>query len=287
MPKAREICQSSASRLLRRVSFCFEDGFVAVSEGEFDLDGPVVEQFGGSFALDLVACLASRPSAIAKSMLRAYSTSRPRSKAPNATSPRLRRRSRTAIVRAAQIEIELGSSAIGPRRHPPAGRSVGSRLGPSRAGLQKLRGSRARLLGGGTAKVHGASDGGSRRRSSRFAPGRDRSRDPADGRSVDPLAAALARTRMAGVSRRAAVDRRRSAVRRSAPRDGVAIIERSSRPQVLGVVGLVGAERDRRRPIGARLDHGRRCDPLGMAVGLGQTGVDDEAVAVLHQRIVP
>ena len=39
------------------------------------------------------------------------------------------------------------------------------------------------------------------------------------------------------------------------------------------------------RPVGARLDHVQRRDPLGMAVGLGQTGVDDQAVAVLHQRM--
>src|SRR3984957_4787924 len=30
---------------------------------------------------------------------------------------------------------------------------------------------------------------------------------------------------------------------------------------------------------------GTKHDPLGMAVGLGQTGVGDEAVAVLHQRM--
>jgi hypothetical protein len=46
---------------LKKVSFCFEDGFVAVSVGELDLDRPVVEQFGGSFALDLIAFLASGP----------------------------------------------------------------------------------------------------------------------------------------------------------------------------------------------------------------------------------
>jgi hypothetical protein len=37
--------------------------------------------------------------------------------------------------------------------------------------------------------------------------------------------------------------------------------------------------------IGRRLDHMQRCDPLGMTVGLGQTGIDDEAAAVLHQRM--
>ena len=38
-------------------------------------------------------------------------------------------------------------------------------------------------------------------------------------------------------------------------------------------------------PIGARLDHVQCGDPLGMAVSLGQAGVDNEAVAVLHQRM--
>jgi hypothetical protein len=50
--------------------------------------------------------------------------------------------------------------------------------------------------------------------------------------------------------------------------------------EVLGVVGLVTAERDRPRPVGARLDHVQRRDPLGVAVGLSQTGGDNEAVAV-------
>ena len=84
--------------------------------------------------------------------------------------------------------------------------------------------------------------------------------------------------------RRAAVDRRRAAARVLRH-----VRRRVHRAQfvdeVLGVVALVGAERDRPRPIGARLDHVQRRDPLGVAVGLGQTGVDDEAVAVLHQRM--
>ena len=32
-------------------------------------------------------------------------------------------------------------------------------------------------------------------------------------------------------------------------------------------------------------DHVQRRNPFGVAVGLGQAGVDDEAVAVLHQRV--
>ena len=43
------------------VSFCFEEGFIAVVVGEFDLDRAVVEEFGGSFASDLVAFVASGP----------------------------------------------------------------------------------------------------------------------------------------------------------------------------------------------------------------------------------
>ena len=54
--------------------------------------------------------------------------------------------------------------------------------------------------------------------------------------------------------------------------------------EFLGVLALVGAERDQPQPIGARLDHVQRRDPLSMAVGLAQTSVDDEAIAVLHQR---
>ena len=50
--------------------------------------------------------------------------------------------------------------------------------------------------------------------------------------------------------------------------------------EVLGVVGLVGAQRDRLRPIGGRLDHVQSRDPHRMAVGLRHTGVDQKAVAV-------
>ena len=89
---------------------------------------------------------------------------------------------------------------------------------------------------------------------------------------------------IARVSRRTAVNRRGTPI-------GVLrhVRRRVHRAQfideVLGVVGLVGAERDRPRSIAARLDHVQRRDPLGMAVGLGQAGVDNEAVAVLHQRM--
>ena len=53
--------------------------------------------------------------------------------------------------------------------------------------------------------------------------------------------------------------------------------------EVLRVIGFVGTQRDRLRSIGARLDHVQRRDPLGVAVGWCQAGVDHQAVAVLHQ----
>ena len=53
--------------------------------GEFDLDRAVVEEFGGSFAADLVAFVGSGPAKPIES--RAYSTSRPASMAPKAISP--------------------------------------------------------------------------------------------------------------------------------------------------------------------------------------------------------
>jgi hypothetical protein len=49
------------------------------------------------------------------------------------------------------------------------------------------------------------------------------------------------------------------------------------------IVALVSAKRDASRPVGARLDHGERRHPFGMAVG--ETGIDDKAAAVLHQRM--
>src|ERR1700678_1491591 len=76
--------------------------------------------------------------------------------------------------------------------------------------------------------------------------------DPAKG-LFDSLADALA-DRIARVPRGAAVDRRRAAI-------GILrhVGRRVHRAQlvyeILGVVGLVGAERDRPRPIGAWLDH--------------------------------
>jgi hypothetical protein len=46
----------------RSLSFGFEDSFVAVVTGEFDLDGAVVEQFGGTVAGDFVHFVEALPS---------------------------------------------------------------------------------------------------------------------------------------------------------------------------------------------------------------------------------
>jgi len=46
---------------LKKGPFRFEDGFVAVSVFELDLEGAVVERFGGSFAIDLVAFFTAGP----------------------------------------------------------------------------------------------------------------------------------------------------------------------------------------------------------------------------------
>jgi hypothetical protein len=58
-------CYSSATgspnRLLKKVSFRLQDSFVAIVISELDFDRAVVEEFGGSFALDLVAFVASGP----------------------------------------------------------------------------------------------------------------------------------------------------------------------------------------------------------------------------------
>ena len=41
--------------------FRFEGGFIAIVIGEFNLNGAVVKQFGGTFAGDLVAFVAAVP----------------------------------------------------------------------------------------------------------------------------------------------------------------------------------------------------------------------------------
>ena len=57
---------------------------------------------------------------------------------------------------------------------------------------------------------------------------------------------------------------------------------RDSFTKSAGIVALVGAERHRRGPIGAPLDHRQRRE---VATCRCQTGIDEEAVAVLHQRM--
>jgi hypothetical protein len=73
-------------RLLKSLSFGFEDGLVAVVIGEFDLDGTVVEQFGGIVAGDLVHLV--EPSQVKPTDNRLYSMSRPAWRTPKAISPR-------------------------------------------------------------------------------------------------------------------------------------------------------------------------------------------------------
>ena len=55
--------------------------------------------------------------------------------------------------------------------------------------------------------------------------------------------------------------------------------------KVAGVVALIGTQGDRLRPIGMRLDQCQRRQPLGMARRAGRQRTDDQAVAVLHQRM--
>src|SRR3954452_12040838 len=55
--------------------------------------------------------------------------------------------------------------------------------------------------------------------------------------------------------------------------------------EVLCIKGLVGPQRAPVRAIGPGLDHGQGGDPLGMAVSLGDAGVHDQPVAVLHERV--
>lgn len=56
--------------------------------------------------------------------------------------------------------------------------------------------------------------------------------------------------------------------------------------EVICIISLVGSKRDRMRPVGARLDHVQRRHPLGMPAGLGQAGIDQQAMAVFHQPVV-
>src|SRR6202521_4376790 len=106
--------------------------------------------------------------------------------------------------------------------------------------------------------------------------------DPAE-RLFDPLADALT-DGIGPVARRACVPPRTSAtgvlrhMRRHCHR--AQLID-----EVFRVVGLVGTERDRARPVGARFDHGERRYPLGMAVSRRQTSINQKAMVVLHQAM--
>jgi hypothetical protein len=66
-------------------------------------------------------------------------------------------------------------------------------------------------------------------------------------------------------------------------KDGTLIYRPQLVDEVFRVIGLVGAERDRLRPVGARLDHVKRRYPLGMTVGQRQAGIDQQAVVVSHE----
>lgn len=83
---------------------------------------------------------------------------------------------------------------------------------------------------------------------------------------------------------RATVDRRATAA--DVLRDMRADINRAQfLDEVGGVVAPVRAERDRAWPVGMRLDHLQRRQPLGMARDAGEPGIDDQARAVLHQSM--
>ena len=71
-----------ASRLLRRVGFCFEDGLVAVSVCEL-----VPSSRSSAVPLPSTSSPSSRPTQLKPIESPAYSTSRPASKAPKAISP--------------------------------------------------------------------------------------------------------------------------------------------------------------------------------------------------------
>ena len=100
---------------------------------------------------------------------------------------------------------------------------------------------------------------------------------------LDALADALAH-RVAGMARRAPVEG-------GAPLGGVAgDVERDVQGsqlvhEVLGVIPLVGPERDAVRPVGSFLDHGEGRGALGVAVRLRDAAIDDQPVAVLHEGV--
>src|SRR5436190_1618609 len=55
--------------------------------------------------------------------------------------------------------------------------------------------------------------------------------------------------------------------------------------KVAGVVAFIGTKRDRLRAVGMRFNQRQRRQALGMARSAGRYGTDDQAVAVLYQRV--
>ena len=85
---------------------------------------------------------------------------------------------------------------------------------------------------------------------------------------------------IAGMPRCAAVDGRTLGLCRHMRRHihGAQLVD-----EVFGIVALVSAQGDADRPVRARLDHGQRRVPFGMAVRMSEAGFDHKAVAVFHQ----
>ena len=116
----------------------FEDDFVAVSVFELDLKCAVVEEFGGSFALDFVAFFATDPmEADRVARVFDFETGLQGAEGDFAALRGDRQPRGAAKVQVSAIpEVGLND--------PPAADEVGSSPRPSRAGL-KEPGSRARL----------------------------------------------------------------------------------------------------------------------------------------------
>ena len=184
-----------SSRLLRSIPLRFEDGFVAVSVFELDLDGAVVEKFGGSFAIDLVAFLAAGP--VEADRVAGVCDFEAGLQGAEGDCAALRgdRQRR----RAAQIEMS-SIPEIGLDDPPSADQSAVGR--GFQAEASRSFGSRARLLGGGC-EGEGPSDAPTAAKLGSFLAAD--LLDPAEG-FLDPLTDALAHP-IARVSRRAAIDR--------------------------------------------------------------------------------
>lgn len=58
-----------------------------------------------------------------------------------------------------------------------------------------------------------------------------------------------------------------------------------SRTSAGGIVGFVGAERSPLRAGSLSLEHGEGGVTFGTTGGLGQLGVDDQSVSVLHEEV--